>query len=84
LSAQLERVEQIIDASGAAERIEALLPIGVRPRQLQTRTLLVGMVLAMLQGRDALLTNVLAALLELPEADRRRLQVIAQWNDAEH
>ena len=80
----LERVERIIDASAVAERIETLLPVGVRPRQLRVRTLMVGMVLAMLAGRDALLTNVLQALLELPEADRRRLGVIAQQGDAEH
>jgi hypothetical protein len=87
LSAQPERlgrVERIIDASGTAARIEPLLPIGVRPRQLRVRTLLIGMVLTMLSGRDALLTGVLAALLELPEPDRRRLGVIARWNDAEH
>ena len=84
MSAKLAVVEQIIDASLAAERIEALLPVGVRPRQLRVRTLLIVMVLAMLAGRDALLTNVLAALLELPEADQRRLGVIVQWNDAEH
>jgi hypothetical protein len=84
VSAQLERVERIIDASGIAERIEALLPIGVRPRQLRARTLLVGMVLTMLQRRDALLTNVHQVLLALPEADRRRLAVIADWQDAEH
>ena len=84
MSAQLERVEQIIDASGIARRIESLLPVGVRPRQLRVRTLLVGMVLAMLAGRDALLTNVHAALLALPDADRRRLGVIAVWKHAEH
>jgi hypothetical protein len=32
----------VIDASGVAPRIEALLPIGVRPRQLRVRTLLTG------------------------------------------
>jgi hypothetical protein len=84
VSARLERVERIIDASHTAERVEALLPVGVRPRQLRVRTLMVGMVLAMLAGRDALLTNVLHALLELPETERRRLGVIALWNDAEH
>jgi len=84
VSAQLDRVERIIDASGTAARIEALLPIGVRPRQLRVRTLMVGMVLTMLSGRDALLTNVHQVLLELPEADRRRLGVTAQWNDGEH
>ena len=35
--------EEIIDASGVAPRIEAVLPIGVRPRQLPARTLLAGM-----------------------------------------
>jgi hypothetical protein len=33
--------EDIIDASGVAPRIEALLPTGVRGRQLRVRTLLV-------------------------------------------
>ena len=31
----LARLESILDASGVAERIEALLPVGVRPRQLR-------------------------------------------------
>jgi transposase len=31
-------LEEIIDASGAAPRIEAMLPAGVRPRQLSVRT----------------------------------------------
>ena len=77
-------MEKIVDASREAERIEVLLPVGVRPRQLRARTLLIGMVLAMLAGCDALLTNILRTLLELSEADRRRLGAIAQWNDAEH
>jgi hypothetical protein len=84
LSARLALVEQIIDASGNAERIEALLPIGVRPRQLRVRTLLIAMVLTMLAGRDALLTNVHDALLALPDAERRRLGVIADWNNSPH
>lgn len=84
MSAKLALVERIIDACAVAERIETLLPIGVRPRQLTARTLMIGMMMTMLAGRDALLTNVFQALLELPEADRRRLGVIADWNDAEH
>jgi hypothetical protein len=36
-------LEEITDRSGVAPRIEALLPIGVRARQLQVRTLLLGM-----------------------------------------
>jgi hypothetical protein len=84
VSARLERVEEMIDACGVAERIEALLPVGVRPRQLWVRTLLVGMILAMRAGRDALLTHILRALLELSEADRRRLGVIADWKTGPH
>ena len=36
----LRRLEEITGRSRAAGRIEALLPIGVRPRQLRVRTLL--------------------------------------------
>jgi hypothetical protein len=39
----LAAFEEIIDASGAAPRTEAMLPAGVRPRQLSVRTLLAGM-----------------------------------------
>jgi hypothetical protein len=84
VSAGLARVERIIDASGAAGQIEVLLPAGVRPRQLHTHTLLVGMVLTMLDGRDALLSNVHKTLLALPADDRLRLGVIAHWRDGEH
>ncbi len=65
-------------------RIELLLPVGVRPRQLTARTLLLGMTLAMRTGRDALLTGVLATLGELPAAEQRRLGVIADWREGEH
>ena len=34
--------EEVIDASGAAPRVEAMLPAGVRARQLSVRTLLAG------------------------------------------
>jgi len=39
---QLAAWEEIIDASGVAARIEALLPAGARTRQLSVRTLLAG------------------------------------------
>ena len=42
MSIPLATLEEIIDASGIAGRIEALLPIGVRHRQLRVRTLLAG------------------------------------------
>ena len=51
--ATLTRIEDIIDASGVTPRVEALLPIGVRHRQLKVRTLLAGMMLTL----DALHTT---------------------------
>jgi hypothetical protein len=47
----LAAFEEIIDASGVAPRIEAMLPVGVRPRQLSVRTLLAGMCLAQADHR---------------------------------
>src|SRR6266581_4800879 len=80
----LAAFEEIIDASGAAPRIEAMLPAGVRPRQLTVRTLLAGMCLAQADHRPAHLTRVHQALTALPEHDQRRLGVIAGWNHGPH
>ncbi|HTQ94902.1 MAG TPA: hypothetical protein VMK84_35955, partial [Streptosporangiaceae bacterium] len=76
--------EEVIDASGAAARIEALLPAGVRPRQLRVRTLLAGMCLAAADHRPAHLTRVHQALTALPEDDQRRLGVLADWKHGPH
>ena len=76
--------EEIIDASGTAARIEAMLPIGVRRRQLSVRTLLAGMCLALADGRPAHLTRVHRALTSLPASDQLRLGVIAQWKAGPH
>ena len=76
--------EAVIDASGAAPRIEALLPSGARPRQLSARTLLLGMMIALADGRPAHLTRVHQALTALPEDDQRRLGVLADWRDGPH
>jgi hypothetical protein len=84
LSAELERVEAIIDASQVTKRIELLLPAGVRPRQLTARTLLIGMTLAMLSGRDALLRGMHKTLLALPTEAQHRLGVIAHWRTGPH
>jgi hypothetical protein len=84
LTAQLARVEAIIDTSQVTKRIELLLPVGVRPRQLKVRTLMIGMTLAMLDGRDALLTDVHKTLTALPREQQLRLGVIAQWNTGPH
>jgi hypothetical protein len=80
----LAAFEEIIDASGAAPRIEAMLPGGVRPRQLSVRTLLAGMCLAAAGHRPAHLTRVHQALTALPADDQRRLGVIADWKHGPH
>ncbi len=71
----LAAFEEIIDASGAAPRIEALLPIGVRRRQLRVRTLLAGMTLTQADCRPAHLTRVRDTLIALPAGDQARLGV---------
>ena len=58
VSAELERIEQIIDTSGVAGVIERRLPVGLRPRQLHVRTLLIAMTFALRAGRQAFLTDV--------------------------
>ena len=80
----LAAFETVIDASGVAPRIEAMLPIGARPRQLKVRTLLAGMCLAQADHRPAHLTRVHQALTMLGEDDQRRLGVIADWKDGPH
>jgi hypothetical protein len=82
--ATLTRLENIIDASGAAPRIEAMLPIGVRHRQLRTRTLLLGMQLTLADRRPAYLTEVHAALTTLPPGDQARLGVTEDWKNGPH
>ena len=80
----LAAFEAVIDASGVAPRIEAMLPAGVRARQLKVRTLLAGMCLAQADHRPAHLTRVhhaLTAALDggsgLPRLDTSRLR--ATW-----
>jgi hypothetical protein len=80
----LTSVEDIIDGSGVAPRIEALLPIGVRHRQLKARTLLTGMMLTQADHRPALLTEVHAALIALPGPDQARLGVMQDWKTGPH
>jgi hypothetical protein len=80
----LAAFEEIIDASGVASRIEALLPAGVRHRQLRVRTLLAGMLLSQAGHRPAHLTRVRDALTALPEPDQVRLGVIEDWKTGPH
>jgi hypothetical protein len=77
-------LEGILDACGAATQIEAILPMGVRGRQLTARTLLAGMCLTQAGGRPAHLTRVHQALTALPEDDQRRLGVIADRKGGPH
>jgi hypothetical protein len=80
----LAALEEVIDASGVAPRVEAMLPAGVRARQLKVRTLLAGMCLAAADHRPAHLTRVHQALTALGEDDQRRLGVLADWKDGPH
>jgi hypothetical protein len=80
----LAAFEEVIDASGVAPRIEAMLPVGVRARQLKVRTLLAGMCLAQAGHRPAHLTRVHQALISLPGDDLRRLGVLADWEHGPH
>ena len=80
----LPALEGVLDASGIAPRIEALLPSGARRRQLAVRTLLLGMLLALADGRPAHLTRVHQALTSLPEGEQRRLGVLADWRNGPH
>jgi hypothetical protein len=77
-------LEDITDRSGVAPRIELLLPIGVRARQLAVRTLLLGMLLVLADHRPARLTRVHQALATLPEDDQRRPGVSADWKRGPH
>ena len=80
----LPALEEITGRSGVAPRIELLLPAGVRARQLLARTLLLGMLIVLADHRPAHLTRVHHALISLPEADQRRLGVLARWKTGPH
>jgi hypothetical protein len=80
----LSQIEEIIDASGAAPRVEVQLPTGVRHRQLRVRTLLAGMLLTQADHRPAHLIRVRDALIALPEPDQVRLGVLEDWKTGPH
>ena len=84
MSIPLAVLEDVIDNSGAAGRIEALLPSAVRHRQLRVRTLLLGMQLALADDRPAHLTRVHQPLTALQAADQVRLGVIEDWKTGPH
>jgi hypothetical protein len=80
----LAALEEIIDRSRTAPRIEAMLPAGARGRQLTVRTLLAGLCLTQADHRPAHLTRVHQALTSLPPDDQMRLGVIAGWKHGPH
>ena len=80
----LPALEEVVDASGVAPAIEGMLPSGARSRQLAVRTLLLGMMPVLADGRPARLTRVSRALAGLPEAGQRRLGVVAGWRNGPH
>jgi hypothetical protein len=80
----LAAFEAIIDASGVAPQTEALLPAGVRHRQLRVRTLLAGMMLSQADHRPAHLTRVRDILAASPEPDQVRLGVLEDWTGGPH
>jgi hypothetical protein len=84
VSIPLTAAEDIIDGSRMAPRIEALLPAGVRHRQLTAHTLLTGMMLTLDDRRPAYLTEVHAALIALPADDQARLGVMQDWRNGPH
>ena len=83
-SVQLHRLEAVIDAAGVSERIELLLPVGVRSRQLSVRTLMLGALLVAADQRPMFVSNIHRALTGLPEPDQRRLGIIATWRTGGH
>ena len=80
----LAAFEEIIDTAGVAPQIEAMLPAGVRHRQLRVRTLLAGMLLSQADHRPAHLTRVRDALIALPEPEQVRLGVTEDWTAGPH
>jgi hypothetical protein len=84
VSVPLARLEKIIDRSGIAGRIEAMLPAGARRRQLSVRTLFLGMQLTQDAGQPGFLTEIHAALISLPPADQERLGVVRPREHGPH
>ncbi|MHB8497736.1 MAG: hypothetical protein ACYDES_07030 [Acidimicrobiales bacterium] len=80
----LARFEAIVDDSGVAGVIEGLLPIGVRPRQLAVRSLVVGMLAALRDHRPAHLSRVHRALVDLCHPDKVRLGIVVDFHGVPH
>lgn len=85
---ELSRLEAVLDEPPVVAlclEIEARLPIGVRARQCSVRTLVLGILLCLSDGRqDAYLSAVHAALVALPPCEQERLGVVAPWRSGAH
>lgn len=68
-------LEAILDASGVPATLAEQMPSGGRPRQLSPRTVLLGVALALSDGRPAQLTQAHKALISLRVADQLRLGI---------
>jgi hypothetical protein len=77
-------LEAVLSRSQIAQRIEALLPTGGRPRQLRVHTLFLGMLLGQADARPAHLSRVHAALIALDQRERRRLGIEVAWRGVTH
>ena len=82
--AALAAIEAVVDDACVAPGLEVLLPVGVRPRQLSVRTLLIGIMIALVDGRPAHLRRVHAALGALGEQEQRHLGVVVSWKCGPH
>lgn len=80
----LDRLEAVVDASGMASVIEAVMPSGGRPRQLGVRALLVGLLLTISDDRPVHLCRVHAALVGLGHADQVRLGILVRARRGPH
>ncbi|MGD0639058.1 MAG: hypothetical protein ABSA72_13575, partial [Nitrososphaerales archaeon] len=72
------------DVASVIDRIECMMPKGVRPRQLRVRTLLLGILICVADCRPAHLTRVHRALCELPDYDRWRLGILVSHKGGPH
>ena len=80
----LARLEAIVDASGVAEAIEALLPVGVRPRQLSVRTLLVGILLSSPTDARPICAACTPPCVASVWTNALRLGVVVEWKGGPH
>jgi hypothetical protein len=80
----LAAAEALVDRIELCAELEVALGIGVRPRQLSVRTLLVGIIVALGDDRPAHLSRVHRCLLGLSGSDKERLGVRVAWRNGPH